>query len=555
MATRKRTPVNHRNILLVSPEFPLTYWGMQHAVAIIGKRATLPPLGLITVAACLPQSWDYRLVDLNVDVLTDETLAWADVVLVGGMHIQETSIHEVVARAKALNRPTVVGGPGPTTAQERYPDADVLVLGEVEPIIERLIEVLQDPQPGTVVEADGARPEMSEVPVPRYDLLRGDAYNTMSLQYSRGCPFKCEFCDIIEIFGRRPRVKSEQQILAELDAIYNALEYRGPVFFVDDNFIGNKQAAKRLMPAVAEWQRKRGFPFAFYTEASLNLAEETSLLEAMVAAGFTSVFLGIESPSSDALKSAGKTQNLIRDLSESVEIITASGLEVMGGFIVGFDQDDDGVFEAQRAFIQESPIAMAMVGLLMALPGTALARRLEAEGRLRTMATGDQFNRPNFDPAMNELDLLVGYGRLMKELYAPDAYYERCERYLALAPPPAVSRTITADQVKTLLRTMVHVGVRSPRRWRYWRLLARALRTSPGNFAQSVAHCVQGEHLMRYTTEVLLPRIDAAVAEVRAESAAAPVSSVRGARAGRPEAVSGERLVTLRLHAEDEVAL
>ncbi|MGM0575948.1 MAG: B12-binding domain-containing radical SAM protein [Myxococcota bacterium] len=500
-------------ILFASPRFPTTYWGMQHALSILGKRATLPPLGLITVAALLPPEWDVRLVDLNVEPLTDAAIEWADAVLVGGMHIQERSIHEIVARAKALDTPTVVGGPAPTTAPEHYADADILFLGEAERRAEELIEAIRAPRRGTVIDAGDDRPELSEVPVPRFDLLSRTAYRTMSLQYSRGCPFRCEFCDIIEIFGRRPRVKSEAQVLAELRAL-RALGHRGPLFFVDDNFIGHKPAVKELLPAVTGWQREHGYPFDLYTEASLNLAQDEGLMTAMEAAGFSSVFLGIESPSPGALRGAGKTQNLRSDLAEAVDTIHGHGFEVMGGFIVGFDEDDPDVFEAQRRFIQSSPIPMAMVGLLMALPGTALARRLEAEGRLRQQATGDQFGRPNFDPAMDEARLLRGYAALMDALYAPDAYYERCARHMDAAPKPTVKKPITFGDVVILLRTLYFIGVKSPRRWHFWRLLARALRGARHHFAQAVAHAVQGEHLIRYTREVVLPRIEAAAAEV-----------------------------------------
>lgn len=504
------------NVLLVSPRFPTTYWGMQHSLSIIGKRATIPPLGLITVAALLPADWKLSLVDLNVEPLPDRRIASADVVLIGGMRIQGPSIHETIARARTLGTPTVVGGPAPTTAPEEYVDANVRVLGEAERIAERLVEAIRDPRPGTVIDASDARPELDEVPVPRYDLLDRSAYTTISLQYSRGCPFRCEFCDIIEIFGRRPRVKTDAQVLSELESLY-ALGHRGTIFLVDDNFIGNKPAVKRLLPVLEQWQRERGYPYDFYTEASLNLAEDDELMHAMVSAGFSSVFIGLESPSPASLKGASKTQNLRRGMGDAIAHVSRSGLEVMGGFIVGFDEDNSDIFEAQRALIQSSPISLAMVGLLMALPGTALTRRLAKEGRLRKRASGDQFNRPNFDPIMDEATLLRGYADLMRKLYDPAAYYERCIRYLETMPRPRTKGTITPGDVAILFKTFYRVGVRSPRRWRYWRLLARALRRAPHRFARAVSHAVQGEHMIRYTHEVLLPRIEAAVAEVERE--------------------------------------
>ncbi|MEZ4362841.1 MAG: B12-binding domain-containing radical SAM protein [Kofleriaceae bacterium] len=505
-------------ILLISPRFPVTYWGMQHALSIVGKRATIPPLGLLTVAALLPRQWALRLVDLNVQPLTEETLAWADAVLLGGMRIQAPSMHEVIARARALGRRTVVGGPGPTTAPEEFSDADVVVRGEVERIVEAVVAAIEDRRAGLVLEAPPERPALAEVPVPRFELLDRSAYTTMSLQTSRGCPFQCEFCDIIEIFGRRPRVKTDEQVLAELAALY-ALDHRGSVFLVDDNFIGNKPAVKGLLPKIARWQKERGYPFELYTEASLNLADDEPLMRAMVEAGFSSVFVGLESPSSESLAGAGKQQNLRRDLGDAVAAITRSGLEVMGGFIVGFDQDDREIFEAQRRFIQASPVVLAMVGLLTALPGTALTRRLSREGRLRERATGDQFARPNFDPAMDEATLLRGYADLMRALYHPDAYYDRCERLLEQAPAPVTRRKVTGRELRVLARALFFLGVRSPRRQRYWRLMARALRRAPGRLARAVAHAVQGEHMIRYTNEVLLPRLEAAIAEVTRDRA------------------------------------
>ena len=324
--------------LLVHPEFPVTYWGFEHSMKLAGKKASLPPLGLLSFAALLPDDWDLRLVDLNVEPLTEDDLAWAELLLTGGMHIQARSTREVLARAHATGLRTVVGGPGPTTADdEEYELSDIVFKGEAEGRIEEILQAIDDPGRHILPAAD-SYPDLDLVPAPRYDLLDLSVYASVGLQYSRGCPFKCEFCDIIEIFGRVPRVKSPRQVFAELDALYDS-GHRGSLFFVDDNFIGNAPAVLKMLPKLTAWQRAHGFPFELYTEASLNLASNEPLLDGMVEAGFTSVFVGIETPSEESLIETGKTQNLRQDLTESIEHITRKGMEVMAGFIVGFDHD------------------------------------------------------------------------------------------------------------------------------------------------------------------------------------------------------------------------
>jgi radical SAM superfamily enzyme YgiQ (UPF0313 family) len=363
------------NALLVYPHFPVTYWGFQYGLRLIGKRAALPPLGLITVAALLPSHWHVRLVDLNVGALHDNDLHWADIVLTGGLLIQMESMKEVIARAHAFQCPVAVGGPAPTTSPDLFGDADVVFQGEAEGRIDELVRALaQRTGSHLILEAPTSFPEMTSVPVPRFDLLDLSKYASVSVQYSRGCPFQCEFCDVIEIFGRKPRVKMPEQVVDELEAIHR-LGYKGTIFFVDDNFIGNKPSVKRLLPIVRDWQRTRRHPFELYTEASVDLAADAQLLRGMVDAGFSSVFLGIETPSVKALEQAKKLQNLRLDPSEAIDRITRAGLEVMGGFIVGFDSDGPDIFALQREFLDRQPIPLAMVGILNALPGTALWRR------------------------------------------------------------------------------------------------------------------------------------------------------------------------------------
>jgi radical SAM superfamily enzyme YgiQ (UPF0313 family) len=512
--------------LLVYPEFPMTYWGFQHGLEPIGKRASLPPLGLITLAALLPSDWELRLVDTNVEPLGDDDILWSDAVLVGGMLIQEPSMHDILRRARDLGRRTVVGGPAPSTSPERFSDADVVFGGELEGRVDDLCRLITDDkgalgttpvpgEPSVIPLRKDARPDVRTSPVPRFDLLRLPAYVSMCIQYSRGCPFQCEFCDIIEIFGRRPRMKTPGQILAELDSI-RELGWHGSVFFVDDNFIGNIREVRKLLPEVKRWQELHGSPFQFYTEASVNLAGDEKLVADMVACGFTSVFLGIETPSPEALKETKKLQNLKLDLSAAVEQLTSAGLEVMAGFIVGFDSDDPSAFEAQRLFLRDAPIPLAMVGILIALPDTALWRRLESEGRLRDHSDGDAFGRTNFDTRMDEEVLLGGYRGLLAELYSHDGYLRRCEAYLEHAPVPS-RRPFRTGWFKVLVRSIWAFGIRSPRRKLFWSLVVKAVKKSPRLFPWAIEKAIQGEHFLRYTVEDILPRIDLALAAVRAE--------------------------------------
>lgn len=521
-------------ILLVYAEFPRTYWGFQYSLHIVGKRASLPPLGLVTVASLLPAEWELKLVDMNVEPLEDDALCWADAVLVGGMLIQAPSMRSVVRRARALGRRTVVGGPAASTSPGEFAGADVVFGGEVEGREAELVALITgSPGAGSRPVAGGSqtlvplrkdvRPAVTSSPVPRFDLLELEAYSGMCVQYSRGCPFRCEFCDIIEIFGRVPRMKTPAQLLAELDAL-RRLGWAGSVFVVDDNFIGNIKQVRLLLPELRRWQEANDHPFELYTEASLNLARDPALVDAMVAAGFTSVFLGIETPSAEALAETQKTQNLRVDLVAAVEALTRAGLEVMGGFIVGFDSDEPSAFEAQRQFLVDAPIPLAMVGLLTALPDTQLWRRLEREGRLRHESDGEQMTRPNFVPAMDEEALLAGYADLLRELYSVDGYLRRCRAALTMLPEPRVLYHRPA-WIPILARAIARLGLVSPYRRMFWSLLADAVRRSPRLVPWAIAKAIQGEHLIRYTEKDVLSRIARALAEVRR---ARPVSAGAG---------------------------
>jgi len=505
--------------LLVQPEFPATYWGFQYSLQLTGNRCAHPPLGLITVAALLSDHVEVRLVDENVEPLRDDHLAWADVVLVGGMRVQARAMSRVLARARASGLRTMVGGPAASATPHQFDDADVVFVGEAERRADEIAAALLGSYSGPriLLPRPGAeRPTLSSSPVPRYDLLDRRAYQSMSLQYSRGCPFSCEFCDVIKLFGRKPRVKSADQVLAELDAI-RELGFRGSVFVVDDNFIGNKREARGLLTAIAAWQKRHRRPMDLYTEASVNLANDPAMIDAMVDAGFSTVFVGIETPSHNALCEAGKTQNLRFDLAEAVDRLTGAGLEVFGGFIVGFDADDAEIFDAQADFISAVPIPVAMVGMLNALPGTALWDRLEREGRLHERASGDQFDRPNFVPTMGEETLLREYAGLLRSLYSPKAYLERCRLFLErVGRMAAGGRVLRWKDIATLFRVVLHLGLLGRRRRWFWRLMLSTLFRAPRELPRAVAHAIMGEHMVRYTHEHVLPRIDSALAGLAA---------------------------------------
>lgn len=504
-------------VLLVYPKFPTTYWGFQHSLPIIGKRATLPPLGLISVAALLPRAWEIRLVDMNIAALRDDDLRWADVVLASGMLVQEQSMHEILARSRELGRRTVLGGPACTTSPERFDDADCLFLGEAEGRVEALLAAIEGrSSEARVLHPPAARPSLHEVPVPRFDLLDISHYRSMCIQTSRGCPFTCEFCDIIEIFGRVPRVKQPAQVVNELDALRH-LGYRGEVFIVDDNFIGNKKAVRPILSEIATWQRQAGSPFTFYTEASLNLTEDDWLVEAMHAANFTSVFIGIETPDEEALKKTRKKQNVGVDIRTALDKLTRSGLEVMAGFIVGFDGDRAESFDAHRELLRDAPLPLAMTGLLTALPGTALWRRLEREGRLRGHSDGDAFARPNFAPTMAERELVEGYAKLLADLYAPKSYFGRSAALVDAIGAPAHPTPLLVEDVVIALRALFRLGVLGERRSLFWRLLARALPRGVHAVRAAIACAVRGEHMIRYTEEVVLPRLRVALDQLATE--------------------------------------
>jgi radical SAM superfamily enzyme YgiQ (UPF0313 family) len=424
------------NVLLLYPRFTAgSFWNYGATCELVGAKYPAPPLGLITVAAMLPESWNVRLVDRNTDELTEADLEWADVVFTGGMLPQQADALRLIRKCRQMGVPVVVGGPDATSSPEIYESADFRVLGEAEGILGKFVEAWERGERSGTFTAEKFKADVTTTPIPRFDLLKFENYVQVNVQFSRGCPFTCEFCDIIELYGRRPRTKTNAQMLAELDRLYE-LGYRGHVDFVDDNLIGNKKAVKAFLPELIEWQKTHNNPFEMSTEASLNLADDEALLTMMQQARFFSVFIGIESPDSAVLVAAQKKQNTRRDIAKSIHRIYEAGIWVLAGFIVGFDEESDNVANEISALIEEAAIPVSMVGLLFALPTTQLTRRLEREGRLHTTfntfdeETEDHFGDQctaglNFETKRDRVKILKDYRDIVDRIYAPESYFRR----------------------------------------------------------------------------------------------------------------------------------
>ena len=484
-------------ILLVYPQYPDTFWSFRHALRIVAKRAAFPPLGLLTVAAMLPQEWDMKLVDMNAAPLKDEDIRWADYVFISAMVVQRSSVKEVIRRCKKLNVKMVAGGPLFTAAYEEFEEVDYLVLDEAEVTLPPFLEDLEKGCAKQIYTSK-ERPDLSRTPLPLWSLLDLKKYSTMSIQYSRGCPYNCDFCDIIILNGHKPRTKSKEQILAEFDALYSR-GWRDGVFIVDDNFIGNKRKLKEeILPAIIEWQRKRKYPSMLLTESSINLADDEELMRLMVEAGFNTVFIGIETPNEESLAECSKNQNRGRDLAASVKKIQNHGLQVQGGFILGFDNDPDSIFKSMLNFIEGTGIVTAMVGLLNAPPGTRLYQRLKKENRLlETVISGDNTDcSMNFIPKMDRETLINGYQQIMSTLYSPKQFYKRVKIFLKEYRP---RRTKGISQLqfwhlRAFVRSIWFLGVKERGRRQYWRFFVSTLLRHPRSFPMSMALAVYGFH-------------------------------------------------------------
>jgi radical SAM superfamily enzyme YgiQ (UPF0313 family) len=478
--------------------YPDTFWSFKHALKFVSKKASFPPLGLLTVAAMLPQNWDKKLIDMNVNLLTDEDILWADYVFISAMSIQSESANQVIEQCKRLNAKIAAGGPLFTSSPERYQNIDHLILNEAEITLPQFISDLREGKPKQKYTSEEWA-EITSTPLPLWNLLPIKNYTSMNLQYSRGCPYDCDFCDITVLYGRKPRTKTKEQVIAELDALYFT-GWRGPVFFVDDNFIGNKvKLKKEILPVIVEWNERRKNPFYFNTEVSINLADDDKLMKLMVKAGFEAVFIGIESPNEQSLIECNKIQNKNRDLISSVRKIQNSGLEVQAGFIVGFDNDPPSIFDKLTNFIQESGIVTAMVGLLNAPKGTKLQKRLLNEGRLLNDFTGNNTDFSiNFIPKMNPKVLLDGYKKILSTIYSPKYYYERVMRFMKdFEPNKKKVFHINPNYILALFKSIFKLGVIGEERIYYWKLFFWSLFLKPRLFSLAILFTIYGFHFRK----------------------------------------------------------
>lgn len=483
-------------VLLIYPPTPDTFWSFRYVLRFVSKRAAFPPLGLLTVAATLPADWQLRMVDRNVTRLTDDDLRWADYVMVSAMIVHKAAVSDIVDRCHSCGKPVIAGGPLFTTGQVAFPDIDHVVLGEAEELMPQIIE---DMRCGALRRTYSApsRPDVRCVPPPRWDLVDLQDYATMAVQFSRGCPFDCEFCDVVAMNGRVPRSKSALQLVGELEQLRQH-GWRDIVFIVDDNFIGNRKQAKALLEEIITWRTRTRTTMNFLTQASADLADDRELCELMVTAGFKKVFVGFETPSMESLRECRKVQNCGRDLLRTVKDLQGAGLQVMGGFIVGFDHDPRDVFQRQFEFIQRSGVVTAMVGLLTALPETRLYRRLLQEGRLEAESTGNNTQAAlNFRPALGREFLINGYRELMRQLYEPRNYYQRIRTFLEQSRPQGPRRRLSPSDLRAFLKSLWLLGIWHRGRRAYWQFFTATLLRWPRQFHQAMELAIIGHHFRR----------------------------------------------------------
>ena len=484
-------------ILLVYPQGPDTFWNLKHILPFISKKSLLPPLGLVTVAAMIPDDWSKKIIDTSIDELTDEDIQWADMVFISGMHIQLEAVRKIIDRCKKLDTKTVGGGPLFTGAPDLLDDVDHLILNEAEITLKPFIEDLQKGQAKHIyTTADWA--DITETPAQNWDLIDITRYASMCVQFSRGCPFGCDFCDVTKLFGNRMRLKTAEQFIAEFDNLYER-GWRGDIFIVDDNFIGNKtELKKNVLPALIEWMQARDYPFQFNTQVSINISDDDELMEMMAKAGFEKVFIGIETPHEDSLTECNKGQNTNRDLVGCVKKIQQFGIQVQAGFIVGFDSDQSSIFQSMIDFIQASGIITAMVGLLRAPYGTALYKRMERENRLLDTISGDNTDTIiNFIPKMDHDELVSGFQRIISTIYSPQNYCKRTMTLLKNFKPMKKKTQLHLSDLKTLSKTIWQIGICDSKRWYFWKPVLWTLFRKPQLLNVAVTASIYGLHFKR----------------------------------------------------------
>ncbi|WP_075603142.1 B12-binding domain-containing radical SAM protein [Saccharicrinis aurantiacus] len=483
------------NILLIYPQYPDSFWSFKHALKFISKKAAVPPLGLITVSALLPSTWQKKLIDMNVTSLKDEDILWADYVFISAMYIQKQSVNYIIEKCKKLNKPMVAGGPLFTQEYKNYPHIDYFVLNEAEITLPIFMADLSIGNLKPVYQTD-KHANLNLTPIPDYHLLDMKKYAFMNVQISRGCPFSCDFCEITSLLGHQVRMKSPIQFLKELETLYK-LNWRGSVSIVDDNFIGNKKEIKlAYLPKIKQWMHKRKYPFVFNIQSTINLADDKEMLALMAASGFTSTFIGIETPDEVSLHHCNKTQNKNRDLIQSIQAIQKAGLQVSGGFIVGFDSDTPSIFERQIDFIQKSGIVSAMVGLLNAPKNTLLYHRLYAENRLTNESTGNNTDSSiNFIPNMDYDELILGYKKIIRSIYASKPYYKRVRQLFATYKHNNYNqKRINFSLLGAFFKSVYLIGIIDKGRMEYWKLLAWTLFKKPTLLIDAITFAVYGYH-------------------------------------------------------------
>jgi len=493
-------------VLLVYPQYPGTFWSFRHALKFVSKKAAFPPLGLLTVASMLPREWDKKLVDMNTTKLRDRDIKWADYVFISAMITQKESAKRVIKCCNQLGAKVIVGGPVFTTGYEEFEGVDHFILGEAEATLPQFLKDFHNGCAKRVYHKSDTYPKLAHTPVPLWSLINIGNYASFSLQYSRGCPHDCEFCDIVVMNGRVPRTKETTQILQELEAIYKT-KFRGAIFIVDDNFIGNKRRVMEMLPEVIKWQKTKNYPFSFLTEASLNLSDDEELMRMMVNAGFDKVFIGLESPNEESLAECNKTQNRGRDMVAAVKKIQGCSLQVLGGFIVGFDKDPPDIFDRQIDFIQRAGVVIAMVGMLQALPGTRLYKRLEAEGRLSEASSGNNTDGSlNFIPRMDPKILVEGYKWLIQTIYSPENYYKRMCAFLEeYKPSKRRKRRNWVSDTRPLCYSIWHIGLIGgwKVKWYYWKMLVTAFFKYRQAFPEVVTLAIYGFHFRKVANGIV----------------------------------------------------